>query len=173
MVNFDSANPRFTVPREAIVPAGVPKSFITDLTKIINIHSVDGYTNTPDFMLAEFIGQFINQLAAMLEQRHQHRFGKPESVDAPAGVSSEQQIERSQRNDLSKSSQFIITESTHAPIYRVTRLNGLRIIQYFDAHVDDILLITSRITGLNPHFWRVKAVHSHRLDLQRCEEFPD
>lgn len=43
--------------------------FYIDLQHILNCHNVDGYTNTPDFILAEHIIDELNTLATLMRNR--------------------------------------------------------------------------------------------------------
>lgn len=47
---------------------GTPVSFETELIALLNRHSVDTVTNTPDYLLAEFIVRQLQAYAAVMDK---------------------------------------------------------------------------------------------------------
>ena len=58
----------------------VPKSFEQELAELINRHSLEGESNTPDFILAEYLKNCLNAFTEASTHRERW-YGKKLSVD--------------------------------------------------------------------------------------------
>ena len=51
------------------------EEFVRDLSAVINRYSVENRSNTPDFMLAEFMAGCLNVYENTIRNRFEHRIG--------------------------------------------------------------------------------------------------
>lgn len=53
----------------------VPATFLEDLRKVINYHSVDAQLNTPDYILASFVNNVLTDLNFVNQARQRWAMG--------------------------------------------------------------------------------------------------
>lgn len=52
-----------------MIPAQANPAFMTELTQLLNRHSVDSQLNTPDFILAQHLTAYLNTLRVTMFSR--------------------------------------------------------------------------------------------------------
>jgi len=77
--NLNNSKPEDVIPTPMQEPpfAIYPKSsFVAELKDLINKHSMDGGSNTPDFILAEYLKQCLKTFDMCIQRREEWRYGK-------------------------------------------------------------------------------------------------
>lgn len=65
---------------EALAEQARPRTLEQDLARVLNRHSVENGTNTPDFILAEYLKRCL-QAATFLINRRTHWWGLPDTFE--------------------------------------------------------------------------------------------